>query len=186
MKVTKYLIIVALALVLIGIAYVRALFSHQEEDKAAGQSIDRTSSAEILEDYVGKEEVSDLIDSLRQFYIDSLGQFYSDSLLRLKLYTLEDTSGTVTTNADSLVEEIRQLGDKLSEAEQKIAEFEQSQQRRFEKMIYSFYSSEIASLPSDLSDYERAVSIKEVKGKAQKYFGVSAGSLEKIVKKHKK
>jgi hypothetical protein len=185
MKIAKYLIIVGLALVLIGIAYVRALFSHQEEDKATGQDIDRTSSAEILEDYVAKEEVSYLIDSLRQFYIDSLGQFYSDSLLQLRSYTLEAASGPPVVNADSLLEEIGHLGDKLNEAEQKISEFEQDQQRRFEKMVYGFYSGEITSLPSDLSDYERAVSIKEIKSKAKRYFGVSAGSLEKIVKKHK-
>ncbi len=185
MKVSKYLIIVALALVLIGIAYVRALFSHQEENKATGQDIDRASSTEILEDYIGKEDVSHLIDSVRQFYVDSLGQFYSDSLLRLKSYTLDNASGEAMVNTDSLVKEIGQLDSKLSEAEQEVVEFKQNQQKQFEKMIYGFYSSEIASLPSDLSNYERAVSIKEIKGKAKKYFGVSADSLNKIIKKHK-
>lgn len=173
----KITTIVALVLLLIGIAYVRALFSNQDRNSALPPEVIQTIPADILDDYLKKEEAAQRLDSLHQFYRDSLE--ISNVLLTAAI------DGRSQIEVDSLQALIEQLQKKLGQAENNIAKAKRGKTEQYEKLIAAFYNGEISQLPPDLTNYEREVSIKEVNNKAQKYFGISAKTLSRIVKNHK-
>lgn len=181
MKLLKIVSVIILVLALIGLAYVQALFSRQKSGEAEDVWIGRQESKE---EFTRTEHYKSLVDSIRQFCLDSIlseGTFVTiDSMAPALL-----DSSTVYTRFDSLQNEIDRLGAELGIANDKIENYEIDKKAEFEKLVYRYYSREIASLPTDLTDYERSVSIKEIKGKATKYFGVTATKLEEIVRKHK-
>lgn len=162
MRAAKYIAIVFLVVALAGVAYFRALYSHQTNPESQSGTISRT-------------EVNHLVDSLRRYYIDSVSSAnaYSTAMPH------------DTLNVDSLVMEIARLSSDLADANGKIKELNSGNTRQMEKLIRSFYEHEVAALPADLSSYERTISIREIKGKAIKYFGVSADSLNRILSRKK-
>jgi hypothetical protein len=162
MKAAKYIAVVVLVVGLIGIAYMRALWSHQEHPQSQAGLISST-------------EVNRLIDSLRSYYIDSVSSTAA--------YSKPVAAGSV--NGDSLKTEIARLEDDLVTAKNRIKELAADNARQIEKVIRTFYDLEVAALPADLSSYERTVSIKEIKGKVMKYFGVSAETLNRILSRKK-
>ncbi|MDD4051916.1 MAG: hypothetical protein PHR28_08480 [candidate division Zixibacteria bacterium] len=162
MRAVKYIAIFLLVVVLASVAYFRALYSHQVHP-------------ETQPGMMPQAEVSRLVDSLRQYYVDSIGL--------ANAYAASVPNDSV--NVDSLKTEIARLNTDLSEAEGKVKELTAGNTRQMEKLIRSFYDHEVAALPADLTSYERSVSIKEIKGKATKYFGVSAESLNRILSRKK-
>jgi hypothetical protein len=177
MKFGKIIAIIGLALLLIGIAYIQALFSHQDRNDDTISQISNSPAADPLDQYATHDQVAALLDSVRLFYIDSVYQALSDSL--------EASKSQPTAVTDSIEKELKLLSDKLSGAQKEIKFLRSKNKTEFEKLVYNFYSNEMAVLPSDLSVYERDVSIREIKGKIDKYFGVSIASLNKIVEKYK-
>lgn len=161
MKVVKYLSVVLLVLTLVGVAYVRALYSRQERPQ---------TQAGMLSSI----EVNRLIDSLRLYYVDSVNAAAH-----------VDPVPAVSADNDSLKTEIARVKADLAAANGRIKEITAGNARQIEKVIRSFYDHEVAALPADLSSYERTVSIKEIKGKAMKYFGVSAEALNRILARKK-
>lgn len=161
MRTVKYLAIVVLVLALVGVAYVRAVYSRQERQRLKVGMVPAT-------------EVDRVADSLRRFYADSIGAAAAAALLP-----------SVTAESDSLRAEISHLKAKLTAADGRVKELTSSATRQFEKAVRAFYNQEVAALPADLSSYERGVSIKEIKAKAMKYFGVSADALGRILSRKK-
>ena len=162
MRVAKYIAIVFLVVVLAGVAYIRALYSHQTHPDTQSGMMSQT-------------EVNVLVDSLRRFYVDSLAS--------ANAYSAVVSSDPV--NIDSLKTEIARLNTELADASGEIKKLTADNARKMEKLIHSFYDHEVAALPADLSSYERSVSIKEIKGKAMKYFGVSSDHLNRILSRKK-
>jgi len=177
MKVRKILIVIVLASVLAGIAYVKALFSHQ--DREAGPAASRQSAAPSVPGggHYGENPAGRSLDSLRLIYADSLTQ------LSMQLTSLRDSM--VNNSGDSLQGVVERLRDSLHRAQKGLAESKSLREKQLEQMILAFYKGELAGLPTDLSSYEKGVSIKEIKAKAKGYFGVSQEKLEKILKKAK-
>lgn len=161
MRTVKYLAIAVLVLALVGVAYVRAVYSRQERERLKVGMVPAT-------------EVERMADSLRRFYADSIGSAAVAALIP-----------SVTAESDSLRAEIIRLKAELTAASGRIDELTDSAARRFEKAIRAFYNQEVAALPADLSSYERGVSIKEIKAKAMRYFGVSADALNRILSRKK-
>lgn len=172
----KIIVVIALALLLIGIAYVRALFSHQERRGAISPEVSRSIPADLLDDYYNKDSAARSLDQLRQLY--------SDSLIRLAALGTAMDDSLPRPPIDSLRELIRELQEKLDSSVEEVREARLNQASQFEKLVAAFYQGEISRLPSDLSRYEREVSIKEIKDKACKYFGLSADSLDNILDGH--
>jgi len=172
--VKRTIVIIVLALIIAGIAYVQALFSKQERPSGKNE---RMISADVLKDYLSRADVDSMMDSLRMFYTDSLQAVFADSL--------ETSSHMASTGVDSLAGEIARLKKQLKTAENKVKNIENTSRSQKNLLIYSFYSNEVSSLPADLSDYERSVSIKEIKSKAIKYFGINSKTLNKIIAKGK-
>jgi hypothetical protein len=161
----KVIAVIFLVLLLIGIAYVRALFSHQERHTSLSPEVAKVVPAELLDDYLSKEQDARGYDSLKQAY--------SDSLTRLNESLTGRIDSLPQAQTDSLQTLIGQLQQRLSVAEEDVREAECIQAEQFEKLIAAFYKGEVSKLPADLSSYEREVSIKEIKNKAREYFGLS-------------
>ncbi len=162
MRVAKYIAIVFLVAVLAGVAYIRALYSHQTFPETQSKMISQT-------------EVNRLVDSLRRYYVDSLGS--------ANAYTTSVPNDSV--NIDSLKTEIARLNTGLADANGEIKKLTADNNRQMERLVRSFYDHEVAALPADLSSYERTVSIKEIKGKAMRYFNVSADYMNRILSRKK-
>lgn len=177
MKATRYIVLLALVLALVGIAYVRALFSHQDRPETVSPEVFESLPPDLLDDYLEKDEVARRLDSLQNFYADSLEKAFAgwESAKNEKAEAV----------ADSLRRDVENLQNKLKTAQADVTRAEQSKTQQFEKLVLAFYHGEIAQLPSDLSKYERDVSVKEIKHKAQKYFGITSQKLNTILKKHK-
>ena len=171
----KYAAIVGLALLLVGIAYIRAIFSHQEYASGISAEVGAAIPQDILDDYVMKKEASARQDSLRRLYADSL-----DNMRDLVSAASENTQ-----ESDSLQALVSELRRKLDSAEKKSQEARQEKDIQFEKLIAGFYKGEIERLPADLTEYEREVSVNEIRNKALKYFGVSSKRLDRIIKKYR-
>ena len=92
----KVIIVVALALLLIGIAYVRALFSHQDRKTALLPEVTKAVPSEILDGYLKKEEAAQTLDSIHKIYSDSMAALTAswtsivDSLPRAGLDSLRE------------------------------------------------------------------------------------------------
>ena len=96
-----------------------------------------------------------------------------------------DVSGARdSASIDSLQKEIERLAQKLKRAESEAGRADKDKTIQFEKMVAAFYSGEMKRLPSDLSPYERKVSVEEIKNKAMNYFAISSKTLSRIVKKY--
>jgi hypothetical protein len=158
MKAAKYIVVMLLVIGLIGVAYVRALWSHQERPQSQAGMVSST-------------EVNRLIDSLRSYYIDSVGSAAAYS----------SPVPAISVSGDSLKAEIAHLESDLATANDRIKVLVSDNTRQTEKVIRTFYDHEVAALPADLTSYERTVSIKEIRGKVMKYFGVSAETLNHIL-----
>jgi hypothetical protein len=170
----KIISVIALALILIGIAYVRALFSHQAREGTFSQEVTRIVPPEILENYLKKEEAARAYDSLEQFY--------TDSLEHLTVYWSDLADSLPRTAVDSLKQLIDKLQQDLETTKENVRKAKRGKTEQFEKLIAAFYKGELSQLPADLTKYEQDVSIKEIKSKAQDYFGISSEKLNKIIK----
>lgn len=172
---SKIAIIIFLALLLIGVAYIKALFSHQDRDRSlSGEAIGKIPS-EMVDDYIKKDETVRTLDSLRLFYADSLDKitnYWSD--------TIDPLSQAMIDSLQCLVE---QLKENVGEAENNVRKAKEDKTIQFERLVKAFYDGELAQLPADLSQYERDVSINEIKNKATEYFDVSLKTLDRIIKK---
>jgi len=171
----KYAAIVGLALLLIGIAYVRAIFSHQDHSGGIPNEVETAIPADILEDYVMKEEAASRLDSIQCLYVDSLD----------KMRALVSASADGRQATDSLDSVINALSQKLDSAENDARRATTEKDALFEKLIAGFYQGEMERLPADLSRYEHEVSVKEIRDKAMKYFGVTSEKLDRIIKKYR-
>lgn len=161
MRVAKYIAIVVLVMALMGVAYVRALYSRQSQSEAkAGM--------------VPVAEVDRMADSLRQYYADSVGTAAAAASV-----------ASFSVERDSLRAEIRRLNADLDATNIRIKELDGKATRQIEKAVRTYYNQEIAALPADLSSYERTISIKEIKANAVKCFGLSAESLDRILSRKK-
>lgn len=159
MKIGKFFIVVGLALILIGIAYVRALYSHQDRVRTVEtQAIGHVSDSTV--ETVSQQEISAPADSVSQ-----------DSLAGLQIVS--------SCTTDSLKSEIEKITDSLNAVSAQ-------NEKRVNKMIVDFCNGEIALLPADLSRYERNISIKEIKSKAVRYFDIPLDSLNVLLNEAKK
>ncbi len=174
MKTKRFIIIVFLVVLLVAVAYMRALFSHQErEADPASSSQSKTPPADL----VSRTEMTRVVDSVRQACLDSL----------LQAQGLSSTGAAAASSAlvDSLTTELTRLNSDLKSAEGRIKELDLGKTRQLEKLVHTFYSNEVAALPSDLSSYERSIAVKEIRGKALKYFGITADTLDRILARKK-
>jgi hypothetical protein len=177
MKVRKILIVIVLAAVLAGIAYVKALFSHQDRDGGSSTPLQTASPSFPGGGASSENPAGRSLDSIRLVYADSVTQ------LSMQLASLRDS--VATSGNDSLLGVVERLTDSLHTAQKGLAEARSLREKQLEQMVLGFYKGELASLPADLSNYEKGVSVKEIKAKAREYFGVSQERLEKILKKAK-
>jgi len=165
--VKRILIAALLVLVLVAIAYVRAIYSNQEDSKSKSMQAvhDSLIIAQVEKSHTATQ--TQLIDSLRRFYIDSV----------YKALTASDSikAGAATANLDSLRHE-------LADANKTIDDLRKGKDKQLQKYVNTIYAAEMATLPADLSDYEKSVSIKEVKEKLKKYFGLSPETLDRLLK----
>lgn len=173
----RLVIAAAPAFLLISIAYVKALFSHQDRQRALSPDVTEAVPADLLEDYIRIEEAADRLDSLHRIYSNSLSKVHSQ--------LTEAAENQSQAEIDSLRNLVENLRNQVAEAETDAREAEQKKTLQFERLVTIFYYGELDQLLSDISEYERHVSIKEIKAKARKYFGVSAESLNRIVKKRR-
>ena len=177
MNLTKWITAAALALILVGIAYVQAIFSNQESHPQMEPALNRPQSAEALEGYISRDKHVRALDSLKQTYSDSLTVL--DSIL------IARSGGLIQEEFDSLKAHMESLSGKLDATEKQAEDLKNSKTRQYDRLIYKFYAGEMSSLPADLSAYERQVSIKEIKKKAKDYFGISTDALNEIIKENK-
>lgn len=171
----KYAAIVGLALLLIGIAYVRAIFSHQDRTAGLPAEVENALPTDVLDDYAIKEEVASRLDSVRLLYADSLD----------KMKALVSASAENRQASDSPESVIVLLTNKLDSAENDALRARSEKESQFEKLIAGFYQGEVSRLPADLSRYEHEVSVNEIRDKAVKYFGVTSNQLDSIIKKYR-
>ncbi len=177
MRIMRLIAIVAVVLALVGIAYIRALYSNQERV----EMIDSEISEQInMDDFVAKVDAYAMIDSVRIHYIDSLAALMAADSME----TMTDASGIAVQ--ESLHTEIKVLSDSMTTLKERISQLRMQHEISRDKLVYSYFTNEIALLPTDLSDYEMKVSVKEIKSKAKKYFDLSGTELESIIKKHQK
>lgn len=172
----KALIIIFLALLLIGLAYVKSLLSHQDKNSAFPAEATQMIPEDILDDYIKKDAAAKALDSLQQVYSDSLTKLTGAQP------AVDSQSMAAADSLESLISKLRKEHD---QAKKEAKTAKQNKTRQFEKLVAAFYRGEISQLPGDLSDYEREVSIKEIKKKAMKYFDLSEKSLKRIVAKYK-
>lgn len=173
----RIFIIAGLAVLLVAIAFVRAIVSHQDEGGGLNPNVAQSVPLDILNDYIEKEDALRRIDSVRLVYTDSLNS------LQTRLASLDSIAATTTT--DSLRAVIKSLQNNLSTSEKKAADAKQARRRQFEKLVSAFYKGEKSRLPADLSEYERDVSLKEIRAKAMTYFDLSAKELNRIIANNK-
>jgi len=177
MRIGKFIIIFGLALLLIGIAYIRALVSHQNDRTVIPSEAVSSVPANLLDSYVQKEDA--------QRRLDSICRLYTDSLTGLKSAWSASVDSQSREKTESLRLVIDELERKLTRAEKAASQAKDEKTQKFEKLVAAFYNGEVAQLPADLSDYERGVSLNEIRDKAQKYFGVSSQTLNRILSKYK-
>ncbi|MCK5126514.1 MAG: hypothetical protein KAR42_09680 [candidate division Zixibacteria bacterium] len=179
----KVIIVVVLALALAGVAYIQAIFSNQD---TSPNLLDRKSISEedILKDYIKKSDVTAILDSVRQHYIDSLYSTLRDSVTKLAEQK-KTVPAKMTAKLDSLKQANSKLQKRISDANGEIKRVNQAKGVQAGKLAEKFYKNEIAGLPSDLTEYERAVSLKEIKSKAKAYFNISSKALKRITAKYK-
>lgn len=178
MNVSKWILTVVLVLMLAGVAYIKAVYSNQDKNQSEISTLDQSQADDLYDGYISREDHERFVDSLRNVFFDSLTTINSLATGAEAVISQE--------TADSLTAEIGELNSRLSKTDNSFAELKRSKTRQFNKLVNSFYSNEIAALPADLSAYERKVSVREIKDKARKYFGLSADALKKIIKQQKK
>ncbi|MEZ5359111.1 MAG: hypothetical protein R3F48_09810 [Candidatus Zixiibacteriota bacterium] len=183
----KILLVIGLIAVLAGIAYVKAIYSSQDSQGDITSARPSLSDDDLYENYMKKDDVLTMMDSLKQHYHDSMHTVIVDSLsvLTMALQNRADTSSPVESPVvDSLQKANDELNERLARANAEIKRINQSKTEQVEKYAEVFYKEEMNALPSDLTDYERAVMVKEIKAKTQKYFNLSARSVQDIAKKY--
>ncbi|MCP4567661.1 MAG: hypothetical protein GY841_08785 [FCB group bacterium] len=178
MNVSKWILIVVLVLMLAGVAYIKAVYSNQDRSQSEITTLDQSQADDLDDTYISREDHERFVDSLRNVLLDSLTTINSLATGAEAVISQE--------MADSLTAEIKSVSRQLSALDKSFAELKRSKTRQFNKLVYSFYSNEMAALPADLSAYERKVSVREIKDKARKYFGLSADALNKIIRQQKK
>jgi hypothetical protein len=171
MKAGRILVILLLVGVLAGVAYVRALYSRQDRDGSRNASDIRQGNEKGRSDAFSRTA-----DSLRLFYIDSLTTALPPS---------PSVDPQLQATADSLGAANETLREQLEKAQREAEAAEQTWKSKYDQLILAFYQGEVTALPSDLSEYERSVSIREIKSKAEMYFGISTKALERIIGKRK-
>lgn len=183
----KILLVIGLIAILAGLAYVRAIYSSQDTSGAFPADRSSISEKELLDNYMKKEDVLTLMDSVRQYYHDSMHTVIVDSLSVLTATVQKSAKSTSTKDSkvvDSLKNANERLNERLAKANSEIKRINQSKSDQVAKYAEVFYKEEIRALPPDLTDYERAVSVKEIKAKTQKYFKLSAREVQNIAKKY--
>jgi Tfp pilus assembly protein PilO len=176
MRLKRYIVIVILALLLIGMAYIHALFSHQNQQGRIPPEASSSLPTELIDEYIKKVDAAARFDSLRNAYADSVDRMEQRMTARLDSLPAYDL--------DSLQREIERLAQKLLAAQTEADRITRDKSAHFEKMVMAFYRGEIENLPDDLSRYEYNVSLKEIRAKAMNYFNISSEELNRIVKKY--
>ncbi|MEE9442916.1 MAG: hypothetical protein V3V99_09645 [candidate division Zixibacteria bacterium] len=173
----KYIIAIILVLVLVSIAYIKVIYSSQEK-----QRINYTAPDE---NYISKDDVLSMTDSLRQYLIDSIYADISDSP-----ETISDNSGAdeqialLNHTIDSLENSFNDLNAKLDISSNELQNVKNDYSDLKLNLADKYYKGELANLPADLSDYEKTVSIKEIKNKIKKYFDLTTKQLNGIAIKY--
>jgi len=178
MSLGKIIIIILLVCVLAGLAWVKALYSSQENHSEDLRKAGWMSPQEVSDEYIKIGDARRLFDSIYKRVGDSLQDLYSDSMAVLQSYTADPA----LANTDSLKNLIKTL-EEARENDKRLIEniiFEKNMQ--LENLVYAFYSNELKALPVDLSEYERNVSVREITDKATRYFDISESYLKKIVR----
>ncbi len=182
MKTKGYIFsIIILTLLLVGIAYVRALKSNQSEVSTQVQhteNVGEVAEQRTTDDYIKRDELGGLIDSVRLYYIDSLYTALSKSDS-----SSESSSGDI--NTDSIIAANGELSGLIAELRREVAQVKSNNGDEFKKLVYRFYAGEISDLPADFTKYEKKVSVSEIKAKTNKYFNLKAGALDRIIKSYK-
>jgi hypothetical protein len=135
---------------------------------------------------LGREEVLDSASQLNEQMaaaIDSIELSQQENILvilaqgndyRLHYDSLQDVLDSITHEADRLSAKLAQL-----ESQKK-----NSAKTDNDKKIGDFYTSLMKKLPSDLTDYEREVAIREIENRTKKEFSLSPTELTRIKKKY--
>ena len=178
MNLSKWILAIVLVLMLAGIAYIKAVYSNQDKVRPEISTAQQSDTETLTDDFISREEHKLFVDSIRQVFLDSLAKINSLATGTQAVLSQE--------TADSLTDEIKSLNRRLSATDKSFAELKRSKTRQFNKLVFSFYNNEMAALPADLSAYERKVSVREIKDKARRYFGLSADALNKIIRQQKK
>ncbi|MFW9817883.1 MAG: hypothetical protein ACFFEW_18360 [Candidatus Thorarchaeota archaeon] len=177
MKVKRYILIVALAAILVGIAYIRALFSNQDRISPVSPEAAVLVPPEILDEYIRKDEAATRLDSVHRLYVDSLEI--------VKRQISADMRSVDSATTDSLQAEIDRLTQRLDLTESAATRADKEKRLQFEKLVAAFYKGEIRRLPNDLSSYEHKVSVEEIRSKAMNYFEISSKDLSRIINKYR-
>ena len=181
----KVVIIVALVVLLAGIAYVQALFSSQDKSGSESAQLSEAAREDILKGYISEAEIPSIIDSVRSFYLDSLQSAFADSIKSLTSRETSPVPSDLKEKMATLESSNTDLNRRLKEANNEIKSIAKSKNEQVASLAETFYKFEVAALPTDLTDYERSVSIKEIKAKAKKYFNLSSQALSRIASKYK-
>ncbi|MFH1701480.1 MAG: hypothetical protein ABIE07_12950 [Candidatus Zixiibacteriota bacterium] len=174
----KYILVVVLVLILVSIAYIKAIYSTQERQKV--QDISQN------DEYIGEADLEKMADSLRLFFVDSVYAALSDSIS-----VLSDTSDSnekiakLNQTIDSLENSYKSLDAKFDRTNSELKNAKDDYSGLRLNLADKYYKGELANLPADLSDYEKSVSIKEIKNKTKKYFDLTTEQLNGIAKKNK-
>ncbi len=179
----KILLVISLIIVLAGIAYVQAIYSNQDKDSDGYVYGTKVNEEKILKDYMKREDVATMVDSVKTFYRDSMHTVLVDSLSILTASVMKKQGTTKPSDSkqvDSLQEANSSLRKRLNDANGEIKRVSQAKSEQLTKIAELFYKGEMAQLPADLTDYERAVSIKEIKAKTKQYFNLSSSAMTRI------
>lgn len=169
--------IIVLTVILVGIAYVRALYSNQSRQDNVSPAALVVADNTPTDDYIKRDKLGGMIDSLRLYYIDSLYAAISAA----------DTVADLSDNPpiDSIVSSNEELNRLIGELRLEVDYLMANNQCEFEKLVYRFYAGEMSSLPADLSKYEKNISSKEIKTKTNRYFNLKTGALDRIIEENK-
>lgn len=166
MRTGRILLAVALVVVLIAIAYVKSLYSSQEKEA------------------VGARHLAER-DSILSVNTVAVGARISDSLQHLFHDSLQAVLAGTGRSREAQQVCVDSLEKALGQSSALITKLRQAEGATLRRWVQAFYAGEIALLPADLSDYERNVSIKEIKNKIRTYFGLTPAELDQLLKKNR-
>jgi hypothetical protein len=173
----KYVIAILLVLVLVSIAYIKAIYSSQDRQKPQEISLG--------DDYISKDDVVKMADSLRLYFVDSVYAALSDTISNLAKDSVSDGKiAELNQTIDSLEKSHNELFTKFATAQKDLDGAKNDYSELKLDLAEKYYQEELKNLPVDLTDYEKTVSVKEIKSKTKEYFGLSTKQLNGIAQKY--